>query len=370
MKKDFKNVVVAGMGLLMLAGQAGQAIAANNANFDDVKQLPWAQKYITKMALLKVIEGRENGKFDPQSNVSKQEAIAMALRLMGADQSVGTGDASLPADNWAKPYVTLALELGLIEKSELTSTGNIIWGQQAASREWITSMVVKAINREKEAAEWANDAAAFNDRAEVSPALLGYVNVAYKLKLIEGFPGNLFKPKALVTRAQMAVILSNSLPYLTVDNNLENAAQKVAYGVLTAISSNSLTVTVQGKSVKYNVTSDTVIFGKNSGELKSVSSLVIGQAVSIVHTGSDANMIEVTETLLVPEDMLAKLSKTGATGLLAHRCSWIVRHTGCSWCCWGNGRYGAYWRNRRYWCYGCNRCTRHSRHHRPYRSDG
>src|SRR5690606_16397556 len=137
--------------------------------------------------------------------------------LLGLENSVqqeAGANPQLAADDWAKPYVSLALKQGLLDaQGEASDSG--VWGQQPATREWATKLAIRVIDRQADADRLASAPSTFSDFSQSTPSLRGYINAAVELNIVEGFSDNTFKPLGRVTRAQMATILSNALPYLT-----------------------------------------------------------------------------------------------------------------------------------------------------------
>src|SRR5690625_4403766 len=54
-------------------------------SFTDVS-INWSYKYISKLALLGIIEGRGNGVFAPNDLVTQQEVLIMAVKMMGVKE--------------------------------------------------------------------------------------------------------------------------------------------------------------------------------------------------------------------------------------------------------------------------------------------
>jgi len=52
-------------------------------SFNDVNASHWAANYISLLVALGMIEGDGLGNFEPDRTVTKQEAVVMALRLIG-----------------------------------------------------------------------------------------------------------------------------------------------------------------------------------------------------------------------------------------------------------------------------------------------
>lgn len=202
-----------GLSFSLFLSSAAQAAAAAKASFTDLQHVKWAEKQITQMNLLEVIEGRGDSTFAPQDNVTNQETVIMMIRLMGLDSQLSAGVSGYPADEWAQSYIKLAIDLGLLDQDDLGPG----WGRASASRETVTELVVRGIQSANQISGLTADSSPFTDIGNASANLVNAIHVATELKIVNGFPDNEFKPLQNVTRAQMAKILNASLPYLALD---------------------------------------------------------------------------------------------------------------------------------------------------------
>ncbi|MBR2568383.1 MAG: S-layer homology domain-containing protein, partial [Paenibacillus sp.] len=178
--------------------------------FSDVKLGHWAEKHIHKLAALGILKGN-NGKFRPADDITQQEAIALAIRYMGLENELNeSGNAALPEDfkvgNYFKSYTVLAFQKGLLNSEEELKNldPKKPWGDQKASREWITKILVRAVGKESDAKQVMTMPTSFADNSKISSSNLGYVNVAVELGLTTGADKNRFDPQGKVTRAQIA----------------------------------------------------------------------------------------------------------------------------------------------------------------------
>ncbi|WP_223068327.1 S-layer homology domain-containing protein [Paenibacillus caui] len=296
MKNSFvRNSSVAAAVLLSLA-LAAQIASAAAVTFKDVSEAPWAQKYIAKMALVGIMIGNSDGSFKPQNYVTHQEAVMMAIRLMGKEDEALTATSESPAltaDTWAIPYVSLAIKDGLVHVDEETAAQGKLWGQQAASREWATRLIIRAIGHEADAERLADAVTLFTDVGEDGTALRGYINAAVSLGIVKGFTDNTFKPGQLLTRAQIASIFSNSLPYVAEEASVSSKWNgNVTFGILTAIKGGQLTVKHGTASETLTTSADTQYYGPNSAKPLTMSALQTGITVTIIHKNGAAYLIE------------------------------------------------------------------------------
>jgi len=81
--------------------------------FSDVKQTAWYAEDLLKARSEGLIQGLENNTYNPSGNVTLAEAITMAARLH-SKKFASQVDFGASDGKWYKPYVTYALEQGLI----------------------------------------------------------------------------------------------------------------------------------------------------------------------------------------------------------------------------------------------------------------
>ncbi|OUM99264.1 MAG: hypothetical protein BAA02_13780 [Paenibacillaceae bacterium ZCTH02-B3] len=91
---------------------AGLEPKTDTETFSDVKSGQWWHGAIEAAAAAGLVNGVGGGKFDPRSNVTLEQVIAVAVRILGLDP---VEDANVPgASAWAAGYVQAALDAGLI----------------------------------------------------------------------------------------------------------------------------------------------------------------------------------------------------------------------------------------------------------------
>lgn len=213
--------------------------------FTDVAAGHWAEKHIAKLNLQGIIQGKGVGKFGPNDNVTQEDVVVLAIRLMGKSSQVRNDDAvvfpeGFKVSDYAKGYVVLAFQEGLLNRNEELSTlkpeSNEEWGKQPASREWVTKLLIRAIGMTELAESLVNVTSSFSDTAQISEGYTGYVNAAVNLKLMNGVSATRFDPQGKITRAMIAKMYSLAEQYYPVSY----ANQSV--GLITALSDTSITL--------------------------------------------------------------------------------------------------------------------------------
>ncbi|MDA8235272.1 MAG: S-layer homology domain-containing protein [Clostridia bacterium] len=219
--------------------------------FKDMESALWALKDISKMHSQDVIKGYKDGTFRPNSPIKRQEAVTMAIRLMGLEKEAVNksvyesvyGSTYLPfadtkqIDNWAKGYVALALEKKIID-----STTGDFQPNKPATRLWVSVLLTKALGLQAEADAKKNTLLSFKDAGAIPADLVGYVAVAVEKGLVKGFPDQTFQPNKPVTRAEMAALLGRTDDRLPYD-------KKKAKGTVTAVDLVASTITINNDAV-------------------------------------------------------------------------------------------------------------------------
>ncbi|MDQ0058125.1 S-layer homology domain-containing protein [Paenibacillus harenae] len=280
------------------APQAAYA-AANGLNtpFSDISKGHWAEKHVAKLALQNIISGYPNGTFAPSKNVSQEEAVLMALRFAGLMDKVDNDpnaeiefQESFEVSKNFKKYVLAAFNEGLLDTSEMAQASDnpgTDWGTKAASREWVTKLIIKAIGKTELAASLQNTQSAFADGNQIDSKYLGYVNASVELGLVKGITETTFQPKANITRASLATILSFAQGQFEVEYEGESS------GIATQLSDSSLTVYEDGVETSYALDENTLYYTfKNTQPITKAELLLYGDITVIAKDGA-AKYVEV-----------------------------------------------------------------------------
>ena len=244
------------------------------------KEFEWALRYIMSLASRGIFEGYPDGSFRPREKVTRIEAITAAVRLMGlrdqaeSDEEKATklnfnDAAAIPS--WAVGYVAVALENDLFGETDTNVLPN-----QPADRLWATTLLIKALKLQDEAEANMNAKLPFSDAKDVPAGSVGYVKVAVDKSLVNGFEDNTFRPKQLVTRAQIAALLDRA------GNQLPSSNDGLLTGTISApVSGNVLTIRNSGNGQSSSFTLDPNVFIYRNGARVSASALQTGDVVKI-----------------------------------------------------------------------------------------
>ena len=170
--------------------------AAGAASFRDVPADHWAYTDIMAMTDRGLLQG-SGGAFRPGEQISKQAFLSMVCRAKGLD------DRKLePGANWAAPAMAFGRYFGWFEEGELADR------TAPLTRELAAQLLVNAFFP---AALSQSGGPSFQDREDVTPKRLPYVQAAARLGLVNGYADGTFRPKEGLTRAAAASLLYRSL---------------------------------------------------------------------------------------------------------------------------------------------------------------
>lgn len=117
----------------MLCAAASLDTSVPQDSFPDVKQDHWAYKYVYAAKENGLVSGDENGNFNPESNVTNEDFVKMAVCLVGYEP--------FAASNGGYPmgYITAAARYGLTTNLQLEP-------QTAAKREDVAIITANALD--------------------------------------------------------------------------------------------------------------------------------------------------------------------------------------------------------------------------------
>ncbi len=188
-------------------------------SFSDLNNAPWAENFIVKLSERGIVSGDENGKFNPNKTVSREEFVTMLVKLLGIDTLyVGSGFDDVPADAWYYEYVSAAYEKGIVSGTDNNSFGS----GQNITREDMCVMIYRALKTYGVYIQEA-ECEKFSDDESLSGYARDGVYALKKLGAADGFSDGTFAPGKYASRAESAKILSVILDYLETESNTADA---------------------------------------------------------------------------------------------------------------------------------------------------
>ena len=164
--------------------------------FTDVPADHWAYSYIMDLYSAGIINGESETLFVPDGNITRAEFTKIATLIFELPIAETTSKfADVAADDWYAPYVSTALDAGMINGTSETTFSP----DDNITREQIAAIVGRYLDASSQAAVSYSDAAAIEDYA------LPYVAALSERGILTGSDG-MFNPKSPATRAEAAAI--------------------------------------------------------------------------------------------------------------------------------------------------------------------
>lgn len=176
------------------ACERGVALGNKHCTPADVPTDNNAAGAIVKSVESGIMNGYEDGTFQPARQLTNAEAVTVMLRVLGLKPEVGQGN------NWTQPVITQAANLGL---TSANTDPNV-----PMTRAGMAVLIAKALKIEP----LKGDAKApFNDISGLDEQTQGLLAALYKAGVFEGYPDGTFAPDRSLSRAEMALLIERIL---------------------------------------------------------------------------------------------------------------------------------------------------------------
>ena len=183
----------------------------DNMDFTDIRN-HWARPYILNMAAQSVVRGYGSSRFAPEGYLSRQEAIALLVRIMGREDQVqrrADAGGTMPAgsgifDLWAREYIAMAEELGMVGIGE---GGD--WSANATRQE-VAVWFARALRLDPVYGADQQYIYNLHDWQGINPANLPYIEAVLNEDIMRGDDRGYFRPASGIRRSEMAVMLDRA----------------------------------------------------------------------------------------------------------------------------------------------------------------
>lgn len=174
-------------------------------SFRDVTRDYWGYNYIETLKSHKIVNGDENGNFNPEAQITREEFLKMLMNALGIAindvKDVNLTDVS--GNDWCYPYIAKAMELGIVSGTTETTfgTGNYI------TREDMAVMSTRAMAVVKRTLAQTENAKTFTDGGQISGYAQESVQKMQQAGIIGGYADGTFGPQQNATRAEAAKMI-------------------------------------------------------------------------------------------------------------------------------------------------------------------
>lgn len=177
--------------------------------FHDLAEFPWAKGAIETLYHKKIINGKEEGRFAPRDNLTREEAVKLLVSAFSLDaKQEDVTFADCKVDDWYYPYVSIAVKSGIVKgiSNELFGTGTNI------SRQDFAVMLRRTLAAGGCKLNGTN-AVSFADSEAISEYARADVDALSANGLFLGDETQRFHPKNNITRAEAAVAIERAMEF-------------------------------------------------------------------------------------------------------------------------------------------------------------
>ena len=187
------------------------------ASYPDLEK-HWAKTFMEDLVGRGMLAGYNDGTMKPEKDISGAEALVFFSNLYqltdkekaAIAEDYGDKAKSISDITWVQPFLGICLAAGIANEAELKALDM----NKAISKEQLSLFLARAIQMDDAAAAMASADLSFADADQVAENCRGSVALLSQLKVVSGNTKNEFTPKANVTRAVVATMVSNALTYL------------------------------------------------------------------------------------------------------------------------------------------------------------
>ena len=167
--------------------------------FGDISNYSWAKEAIEGLYYAGIVNGMEEGVFNPQGAVTREQFSKMVVQLFGISTSTNdTGFADVKKDAWYAPYVAAASQAGYIQgqSAEYFGIGESIMRQDMAT------ILYRALGSRGKKADLT-----FTDNDSIASYAKDAIAELVGLGIISGYEDGTFLPRGTATRAEAAKMI-------------------------------------------------------------------------------------------------------------------------------------------------------------------
>ena len=172
--------------------------------FADISASHWAYNAISTLSDKNIVSGYDDNTFKPDKEITREEFVKIIVSALGIPTSEQINEFSDVAQNaWYAPYVNAAFKAGFV-----SGKGNSAFGVgEKITREEMAVIVRRAVS------DIVNNRpySAFSDDSEISDYAKKAIEELYSAGMINGISETEFSPKSIVTRAQAAKIIYDTI---------------------------------------------------------------------------------------------------------------------------------------------------------------
>ena len=167
--------------------------------FNDISRYDWASEAIEGLYYAGIINGMEEGVFNPAGQVTREQFCKMAVQLFGVLQYDTNSDfGDVDPNAWYAQYINSAIRAGYVQgqSDEYFGIGEPIMRQDMAT------ILYRGLGSQDSGVKLK-----FTDNDSIAPYALDAVSEFVGLGIINGYEDGSFNPRGTATRAEAAKVI-------------------------------------------------------------------------------------------------------------------------------------------------------------------
>lgn len=186
-----------------ISDNLGNDDSNSNSAFTDIGSALWAKPYIEELATKGILNGKSEGIFAPDNNVTREEFAKMLVAAFDfKDDTAKTQLSDVSPTEWFYPYVSVAEKLGIVK-----GDGGRFGVGENITRQDMAVMAYRAAKQAGCNIQSTQEAQVFADDSAIADYAKDSVTLMQQAGIINGVEGNNFAPGENATRAQAAKII-------------------------------------------------------------------------------------------------------------------------------------------------------------------
>ena len=167
--------------------------------FNDIDKYDWAKEAIEGLYYAGIINGMEEGVFNPAGKVTREQFCKMAVQLFGVlEYETNTNFVDVDENAWYAQYINSAIRAGYVQgqSDEYFGIGESIMRQDMAT------ILFRGLGSQNSAAELN-----FTDNDAIAPYAYNAISELVGLEILNGYEDGSFNPRGTATRAEAAKVI-------------------------------------------------------------------------------------------------------------------------------------------------------------------